>query len=87
MNAAGTPSDAHDSDGLRPPIKLDAATDGEFVAIPLAPVHRHAKALAQAKLLSIHRILTLGPAFRRRVGRRPTPRTGAPAIGEHRQNK
>ena len=38
----------HDPDGLRLPIKLDATTNGEFAPVPLAPVHRHAKALAHA---------------------------------------
>ena len=36
----------HDPDGTRLPIKLDATTNGEFAPIPLAPVHRHARALA-----------------------------------------
>jgi hypothetical protein len=36
----------NDPDGTRLPIKLDATTNGEFAPIPLAPVHRHARALA-----------------------------------------
>lgn len=41
-------SDGHDPDGLRLPVKFDAATIGEFAPIPLAPVRRRAKALALA---------------------------------------
>ena len=39
-----------DPDGLRLPIKLDSTSNGEFVPIPLDPVHRVAKlrALEQA---------------------------------------
>jgi hypothetical protein len=36
----------HDPDGTRLPIKLDTTTNGEFAPIPLAPVHRRARALA-----------------------------------------
>jgi hypothetical protein len=36
----------HDPDGLRLPIKIDAASNGEFEPIPLDPVHRYAKRLA-----------------------------------------
>jgi predicted TIM-barrel fold metal-dependent hydrolase len=36
----------HDPNGTRLPIKLDAATNGEFAPIPLAPVHRRARQLA-----------------------------------------
>jgi predicted TIM-barrel fold metal-dependent hydrolase len=36
----------HDPDGHRLPIKIDAATNGEFAPIPLEPVHRHGHALA-----------------------------------------
>ena len=36
----------NDPDGTRLPIKLDATTNGEFAPIPLAPVHRKARALA-----------------------------------------
>jgi predicted TIM-barrel fold metal-dependent hydrolase len=36
----------NDPDGTRLPIKLDATTNGEFAPIPLAPVHRHARAIA-----------------------------------------
>ncbi len=36
----------HDPDGTRLPIKLDSTTNGEFAPIPLARVHRYAKALA-----------------------------------------
>ena len=38
----------NDPEGTRLPIKLDTATNGEFAPIPLAPVHRRAKALAHA---------------------------------------
>jgi predicted TIM-barrel fold metal-dependent hydrolase len=38
----------HDPCGTRLPIKLDAATNGEFAPIPLERVHRHARALAAA---------------------------------------
>ncbi len=37
---------ANDPRGARLPVKLDAATNGEFEPIPLAPVHRRARALA-----------------------------------------
>jgi predicted TIM-barrel fold metal-dependent hydrolase len=37
----------NDPDGTRLPIKLDAATNGEFAPIPLAPVHRRAQSLAR----------------------------------------
>ena len=36
----------HDPDGLRLPIKLDSTSNGEFVPVPLQPVHRHARKLA-----------------------------------------
>jgi len=36
----------NDPEGTRLPIKLDATTNGEFAPIPLAAVHRHARALA-----------------------------------------
>src|SRR5207249_9492592 len=36
----------YDPDGTRLPIKLDTTTNGEFAPIPLAPVHRLARALA-----------------------------------------
>jgi uncharacterized protein len=39
----------HDPGGLRLPIKLDTATNGEFAPIPLAPVHHHARSLALAQ--------------------------------------
>jgi uncharacterized protein len=42
----GEASMSHDPDGTRLPIKLDTTTNGEFAPVPLAPVHRHAKALA-----------------------------------------
>lgn len=35
-----------DPDGLRLPIKLDTASNGEYAPIPLAPVHRKANRLA-----------------------------------------
>ena len=35
-----------DPDGLRLPIKLDSASNGEFVPVPLEPHHRHANRLA-----------------------------------------
>jgi predicted TIM-barrel fold metal-dependent hydrolase len=38
----------NDPDGTRLPIKLDAATNGEFAPIPLEPVHHHARQLAHA---------------------------------------
>lgn len=36
-----------DPDGLRLPIKLDSTSNGEFVSVPLQPVHRHARRLGQ----------------------------------------
>jgi hypothetical protein len=42
----------HDPDGHRLPIKIDAATNGEFAPIPLEPVHRRACLL----ILAIRRI-------------------------------
>ncbi len=36
----------HDPEGLRLPIKLDTATNGEYEPIPLAPVHHRARRLA-----------------------------------------
>jgi uncharacterized protein len=51
----------NDPDGTRLPIKLDSASNGEYVPIPLAPVHREANALAlqgateHAKRLGIDR--------------------------------
>ncbi len=36
----------HDPEGLRLPIKLDTASNGEYAPIPLAPVHRQARRLA-----------------------------------------
>ena len=51
----------HDPEGLRLPIKLDTATNGEYAPIPLAPVHHHARQLAfesagaHAKKLGIDR--------------------------------
>ena len=42
MHASGK----HDPDGLRLPIKLDSTSNGEFVPVPLEPVHHHAHALA-----------------------------------------
>ncbi len=38
----------NDPDGKRLPIKLDTTTNGEFVPIPLEPVHRRARQLAHA---------------------------------------
>jgi uncharacterized protein len=40
----------HDPDGLRLPVKLDSTSNGEFVPVPLEPVHRRARhtALEQA---------------------------------------
>ncbi len=32
-----------DPDGLRLPIKLDSTSNGEFVPVPLEPVHRQAR--------------------------------------------
>jgi len=51
----------HDPEGLRLPIKVDTATNGEYPPIPLKPVHRHAHRLAfesattNAKRLGIDR--------------------------------
>jgi predicted TIM-barrel fold metal-dependent hydrolase len=39
-------SQRHDPHGRRLPVKLDTTTNGEFAPVPLAPVHRHANALA-----------------------------------------
>src|SRR5512144_76659 len=36
----------NDPDGTRLPIKLDAASNGEFAPIPLEPVHHYARRLA-----------------------------------------
>ena len=36
----------NDPDGTRLPVKLDATSNGEFVPVPLEPVHRLAKRLA-----------------------------------------
>jgi uncharacterized protein len=36
----------NDPDGLRLPIKLDSASNGEYTPIPLAPVHHHARTIA-----------------------------------------
>ena len=36
----------HDPDGMRLPLKLDTTTNGEFVPIPLEPVHHRARHLA-----------------------------------------
>ena len=49
----------HDPDGLRLPIKLDSTSNGEFVPVPLEPVHHHARRLA----------LENATAHARRVGR------------------
>ncbi len=38
----------HDPQGLRLPIKLDSTSNGEYVPIPLEPVHHRARALASA---------------------------------------
>ncbi len=52
---------AHDPEGTRLPVKLDAATNGEFAPIALAPVHREANrtaleaAGANAKRLGLDR--------------------------------
>ncbi len=51
----------HDPEGLRLPIKLDTATNGEYEPIPLAPVHREARrrafdaATTNAKRLGVDR--------------------------------
>jgi predicted TIM-barrel fold metal-dependent hydrolase len=50
----------HDPEGLRLPIKLDSASNGEYVPIPLAPVHRRARALAVAAATDNARRLGLG---------------------------
>ncbi len=49
----------HDPGGRRLPIKLDTTTNGEFAPIPLAPRHRHARALAHAAAHSNARRLGL----------------------------
>ena len=36
----------NDPEGVRLPIKLDTATNGEYAPIPLAPAHHHARQLA-----------------------------------------
>ena len=36
----------HDPEGLRLPIKLDTATNGEYAPIPLSPAHHQARELA-----------------------------------------
>jgi uncharacterized protein len=36
----------HDPDGLRLPIKIDSASNGEYAPIPLEPVHHRARRLA-----------------------------------------
>ncbi len=36
----------HDPDGLRLPIKLDSTSNGEFIPVPLEPVHHLARRLA-----------------------------------------
>ena len=36
----------HDPEGLRLPIKLDSTSNGEFVPVPLQPVHHYARQLA-----------------------------------------
>src|SRR6185436_12096773 len=36
----------HDPEGLRLPVKLDTATNGEYAPIPLEPVHHEARHLA-----------------------------------------
>ncbi len=51
--------DGHDPDGLRLPIKLDATSNGEFAPIPLAAVHRRARALAHAAAGACARRLNL----------------------------
>ena len=48
----------HDPDGLRLPIKLDSTSNGEFVPVPLEPVHHHARRLA----------LEMATAHARRLG-------------------
>ncbi len=50
----------HDPEGLRLPIKLDSASNGEYVPIPLAPVHHRARALAAAAATDNARRLGLG---------------------------
>ena len=37
---------AHDPEGTRLPIKIDSTSNGEFVPVPLEPVHREAKRAA-----------------------------------------
>ncbi|MGH6611086.1 MAG: amidohydrolase family protein, partial [Burkholderiaceae bacterium] len=51
----------NDPDGMRLPIKLDTASNGEYAPIPLEPVHHHARKLgfdaatANAKRLGVDR--------------------------------
>ena len=53
MHASGK----HDPDGLRLPIKLDSTSNGEFVPVPLEPVHHHARALAfEAATINARRV-------------------------------
>lgn len=44
-----------DPDGLRLPIKLDSTSNGEFMPVPLAPEHRHARWLAHEWATSLAR--------------------------------
>jgi predicted TIM-barrel fold metal-dependent hydrolase len=48
-----TPGYRHDPDGLRLPVKLDAASNGEFAPVPLRPIHRLANHLA-AQAATLH---------------------------------
>ena len=50
----------HDPLGLRLPIKLDSATNGEFAPIPLEPVHDHARELALSSATAHAKRLAMG---------------------------
>jgi len=51
------PPFTHDPDGVRLPVKLDATSNGEFVPVPLQPVHRLANHMAgQAATLHAKRL-------------------------------
>jgi predicted TIM-barrel fold metal-dependent hydrolase len=50
----------HDPHGARLPIKVDAATNGEFAPIPLEPLHHHARELAHAAATTNSKRVGLG---------------------------
>jgi uncharacterized protein len=49
----------HDPHGLRLPIKIDATSNGEFVPVPLQPLHHHARHLALTRAAEHARRLAL----------------------------